>query len=531
MKSISLDTVPGLNPFFIGSTSSKVSVNSELLKDRSVRLGPDAGTIIEQTMRNISLNEKQQNGLNQLLSGKAVAMITGQQPGFLGGPLYSLYKAMSCISLAEMHSTDELSIVPIFWIEDNDHDGVEAGTASLIDQSSAVHTIHCDEIEHLQTHIPICERAFSNDISSLIESISQYLPNSEYGLQIKQEINELYQSGKNWSESFLEYMQERCGEFGLLFFSSSIARKEGLFKERILHEISHSGELQQLVLEANESLMKRGMKIQAEAGIINAFYHDDSGRHKIDIDEFGHIKLGEGILSKDECIKLIQLHPEKFSPSVLLRPLIQDSIIPTIGMIVGPGEFGYMSQLKHAYSALNISMPQLHGRHSVTILIPSISKYLSKHQLEPNFFMRIMNEIEQDLSARFAHDAATDALVDELRSSVQYSLRNISEHAETIDSSLQGAVSATEHGIEKLIDGMQKKMVSSLKKKQDMLFGKAHEAHAWIYPQNHLQERFLSSITLEARVGKEMFRDILIAIKNASRDMHILIDVNEMKSY
>jgi uncharacterized protein YllA (UPF0747 family) len=96
---------------------------------------------------------------------------------------------------------------------------------------------------------------------------------------------------------------------------------------------------------------------------------------------------------------------------------------------------------------------------------------------------------------------------------------------------LQGAISATEHGIEKLIDGMQKKMVSSLKKKQDMLFGKAHEAHAWIYPHNHLQERFLSSMTVEARIGKEMFRDILIAIKNASRDMHLLIDVNEMKSF
>jgi uncharacterized protein YllA (UPF0747 family) len=96
---------------------------------------------------------------------------------------------------------------------------------------------------------------------------------------------------------------------------------------------------------------------------------------------------------------------------------------------------------------------------------------------------------------------------------------------------LQGAISATEHGIEKLIDGMQKKMVSSLKKKQDMLFGKAHEAYAWIYPRNHLQERFLSSMTVEARIGKEMFRDILIAIKNASRDMHLLIDVNEMKSF
>jgi bacillithiol biosynthesis cysteine-adding enzyme BshC len=530
MNAMPLESVPGLNEFFIASTKSKVVINHQLLKERASQLGTLSASIIEKTMRKLSLHEKQQNGLNQLYSGKAVAMITGQQPGFLGGPLYSLYKAMTCISLAETHASEELPIVPIFWIEDNDHDGVESGTASLIDQSSIIHTIQCDTPSILQSYIPICERTFSTEITSLIENISQFFPTSEYGQQIITEIKELYQPGKNQSESFLEYMQERCGEFGLLFYSASIARKEGLFKARIEHEISHYGELQSHIYVSNEALKSIGMKLQAEAGIINAFYHDEHGRHKIDVAETGNVKLGENIVSKEDCIKHIQTNPEKFSPSVLLRPLIQDSIIPTMGMIVGPGEYGYMSQLQNAYTALNIPMPQLHGRHSATILIPSIAKYLAKHELIASMFMRIMNEIEQDLAQRFAHDADSDSLLDELRSSIHQSLHAITKHVEIIDASLQGTVSATEHGIEKLIDGMQKKIISSIKKKQDVIFGKAHEAHAWIYPENHLQERFLSSISIEARIGKEMFRNVLIAIKHASREMHSLIDLNEMKS-
>ena len=524
MNAMPFESIPGLNEYFIASTQSTVMLNQALLNERAAQLGPSTASIIAKTMRNVSLHEKQQNALNQLLSGKAVAMITGQQPGFLGGPLYSLYKAMTCISLAETHTSEDLPIVPIFWIEDNDHDGVEAGTASLIDQSNGIHTIQCDIPSVLQSHIPISERTFSTEITPLIESISQFLPHSEFGQQTLQELKELYQPGKNQSESFLEYMQARCGEFGLLLYSASLARKEGLFKERIAHEVSHQGELQSLVQVSNEALKSMGMKIQAEAGIINAFYHDDIGRHKIEVDENGNVKLGATIISIEECRNHIQTQPEKFSPSVLLRPLIQDSIIPTIGMIVGPGEYGYMSQLKHAYTTLHIPMPQLHGRHSATILIPSIAKYLSKQGFRASMFMRIMNEIEQELTQQFAHDAQADSLMEELRLSIHQSMDAIAKHAETIDASLKGSVLATEHGVEKLIDGMQKKILSSMKKKQDVIFGKAHEAHTWIYPENHLQERFLSSISIETRIGKEMFRNVLIAIKQASRDMHILIN-------
>lgn len=525
-----LEFIPGLNQFFIESTSSIVSINADAMKERAATLGPITGSIIQSTMKNVDLSEMQEHALNLLNSGKALAMITGQQPGFLGGPLYSLYKAMTCISLAETYSTDALPIIPIFWIEDNDHDGLEAGIASLIDQSGKIHTVHCDEMSNLQSHIPISERVCSSEISSVIDEITQYLPNSEYGQEVIQELKELYQPGKNWSESWIAYMNKRCGEFGLLFFSASIARKEGVFKECMLHEISHPGELQKCVEQSNESLQKKGMKIQAKAGSINAFFHDEVGRHKIDVDGDGDFKLANQIFTMSECLELIENHPEKFSPSVLLRPLIQDSIIPTIGMIVGPGEFGYMSQLEYAYSALRIPKPTLHGRHSATILIPAISKYLSKNELDVGFFMRIMNEIEQELSQRYAHDDASDEMIDALKHSIQISLQDISNHAKQIDASLEGAVSATEHGIEKLIDGLQKKMQSSLKKKQDAVFGKAHEVHAWIYPNNHLQERFLNSFSIEAKVGKEVFRNMLFAIKDSQRNEHQLIDANEMKS-
>jgi bacillithiol biosynthesis cysteine-adding enzyme BshC len=530
MKTLSHEHLPGFNPFFSKSVKSQVVISAETLKQRVLHLGPIAGSVIEKSMKGIALHEKQQIALGHLLDGRAAAMITGQQPGFMGGPLYSLFKAMTSIALAELNSTEDLPIVPIFWIEDNDHDGVEAGTAAIIDHMHGVHVFHCDEMSELQSHISISERIFSEAINPVIESITQALPNTEYGQEIVEEIRSLYQPGKNWSEAFLQYMQKRCGEFGLLFFSSAQARKQGLFKERMLHELSHPGELQTHVAETNAALLKQGMKIQAEAGIFNAFYHDEKGRHKIDQDASGALIMGNRTMSIENILDEVRENPERFSPSVLLRPLIQDSIIPTIGMIVGPGEFAYMSQLEKAYSALQISMPQLHGRHSATILISSIAKYLSKYELEPTFFMRIINEIEHDLSERFAHDTHSDAMIEELQSQIKASMSNISNHAKSIDASLEGAVSAIEHAMQKQIDGLHKKIISSIKKKQEAVFGKANEAHAWLYPKNHLQERFVGSMVFEARLGREIFKKILHAIKNASREEHLLIDVNEMKS-
>ena len=99
MNTIPLESIPGLNSFFIESTSSKVSINAHEVKERAAILGPLAGSVIQNTMKKLSLSGSQKQALDLLMAGTAVAMITGQQPGFLGGPLYSLHKAMTCISL------------------------------------------------------------------------------------------------------------------------------------------------------------------------------------------------------------------------------------------------------------------------------------------------------------------------------------------------------------------------------------------------------------------------------------------------
>jgi len=105
---------------------------------------------------------------------------------------------------------------------------------------------------------------------------------------------------------------------------------------------------------------------------------------------------------------------------------------------------------------------------------------------------------------------------------IHNAMHEIALHANTIDPSLQGAVSATEHGIEKQLDQLGKKMKSGIKKKQDQLFVKAQEAHDWIYPHNHLQERVLSAVSIEVKVGSDGLRGILNEIQQSACDEHLI---------
>ncbi|MGA1249801.1 MAG: bacillithiol biosynthesis cysteine-adding enzyme BshC [Candidatus Kapaibacteriota bacterium] len=523
VQTLSFSKVAGMSEFTQLTMPKDMTLDEIQRNNRALELGPKSAEVIVATMADVQLSALQQSHLDALSSGKASIVITGQQPGFLGGPLYSLYKAITCAAIAESLSTTEYPVIPIFWIEDNDHDGMEAGIGTIIDTAGKLQSISCDDINQLQSKMSISERTFSEHINHVLDHIVSLLPNTEYGALIVQELRNIYQAGISWSDAFLSYMQKRCAEFGILFFSASKARKSGMFSQYIHQEITHPGTLKSYVDRANAELISKGQSIQSEAGFINVFYHDEHGdRVKVEYVDQHTISIGDQSFSQSAFEDFFLKNTNQFSPNVLLRPLIQDAILPTIAMIVGPGEARYMAQLAKAYPEYSIPMPMLVSRHSCTVIPPSIEKYLTKHELKAQDFFKSINEIEQDLTARFAHDEKTDALFSSLRVQLAITLADIANHAQSIDASLKGAVSATEHGIEKQMDALHKKMMSGLKKKQEQLFLKSHEAHAWLHPGNHLQERVLSSFSIESKLGMEGMIKLLSEIKQSNREEHLI---------
>ena len=481
--------------------------------------------IIRSTMHGVELSKKQSENLALLEKGKASVIITGQQIGLLGGPFYGLHKAMSCIHYAKQSSSENAPVIPVFWIEDNDHDIQEAGKIAFINAEGLVQEVSCYDSEHT-LHVPTGELVFDDAINTLVTEICTSLPDTEFGREVADSLELHYQSGMSWTDSFVSFMHRRLGELGILFYSANQARKSGIFSEVIKQELQNPKALQKAVEIANQELVSKGYHKQAEASAINLFYHaENNARHKIQIDEsdddFCNVQ-GERI-TLQALVDICCNKPELFSPTVLLRPVIQDSILPTIGMVVGPGEMAYMNQLEYAYEIIGKAKPVLLPRHSFTLLPQSIVKYLDKYQIEPSYFMRIFNEVERELSNTFASDYEEEILMKEILQSLDQEFDRLEKYAIGIDKSLSGAVQAGKHGIEKSIEGIQKKIQSSRKRNNEALFGKAHEVSAWIFPLNHLQERTLSSISCEVKCGIKGLVDILDKASNQIASQHNIL--------
>ena len=476
--------------------------------------------IIRKTMHHVELTELQQHNLLLLEQKKAGIIITGQQVGFLGGPLYSILKACSAISAATQYSEDACKIIPMFWIEDNDHDALEAGSISIL---QADHNIQDIAISHhilSNSHKAVADLHIDAGVDEILEQISQTLPDSLYKDDLMQELRSIYTSGMGWTSAFVSFMQNRLGHYGLLFFSASEARKTGIFADIISHECKHPGHLKTIVEHQNAVLKEYGIDAQANASEINVFFHKDNNRMKIHMpnQSKNEVDIGDLCLSIDELQNYLFVHQDSCSPSVLLRPIVQDAILPVIATIVGPGEAGYMAQLDPVYKEFGIERSAILPRHSLYCITPSLERFFEKNSLNSSFFMKSWNDIEYALMTRYFSDDQESLMFDSIHSSIAEHIERLNQYVEGIDKNLIGSVAAAEHAIEKQIDIIRKKVVSSKKKQNELLFQKGKEAMNWIYPKGKHQERVISSISFENKIGSKAFISAIMDIASQKPD-------------
>ncbi len=470
--------------------------------------------IIHKTMHHVELTELQQHNLLLLEQKKAGIIITGQQVGFLGGPLYSILKACSAISAATQYSKDACTIIPMFWIEDNDHDALEAGSISILQADHSIQDIAISHQILSNNHQAVADLHIDTSIDEILEQISQTLPDSLYKDDLMQELRSIYKSGIGWTSAFVSFMNNRLGQYGILFFSAAEARKTGIFADIISHECKHPGHLKTIIEHQNAVLKEYGIDPQANASEINVFFHKDNNRMKIHMpnESNNEVDIGDMCLTIDELQNYLFVHKDSCSPSVLLRPIVQDAILPVIATIVGPGEAGYMAQLDPVYKEFGIERSAILPRHSVYCITPSLERYFEKKSLNSSFFMKSWNDIEHALMIRFFSDDQESLLFDSIHSSIAEHIERLNQYVEGIDKNLIGSVAAAEHAIEKQIDIMRKKVVSSKKKQNELLFQKGKEAMNWIYPKGKHQERVISSISFENKIGSKAFISAIMDI-------------------
>ncbi|RJP71836.1 MAG: bacillithiol biosynthesis cysteine-adding enzyme BshC, partial [Ignavibacteriales bacterium] len=384
--------------------------------------------IISKQYNDFNPGPKTIDNINSLVLNNTFAIVTGQQLGIFGGPLYTFYKIITAIELAHLFNEkyDSYHFVPVFWLEGDDHDFDEVRSFNLLDENNEIVKISYDDgITEEINRGSVGNISFNGNINNVTEQLTKILRDNEFKPKIMEMLSGYYKEGTTFKESFKKLIFDLFDEYGLIIFDPSDANIKSILKPIFIKEIEeqkeHSTELVKISAELEEVY-----HAQVKVRPINLFMSEDDGRYLIEpVENEFRLRGKRKRLSKETIFEQIENTPEKFSPNVLLRPVCQDYIFKTACYIGGPSEISYFAQVIPLYKYFNVDVPIIYPRSSVTIVEKNIQKILEKFNLNYTDFISenetiaetvINNLAEIDLAESF-RKATYDVnlIIDELR--------------------------------------------------------------------------------------------------------------------
>lgn len=447
--------------------------------------------LIENSCNAIELNNLQKQNIAHLEFQDSLSIITGQQPGIYGGPIYSLLKAYSAINYAEKISNQIGSkVIPIFWVEDNDHDLEEVSKTYIYDQNYKIVNLKLfDNIPHFQ-NLPISEYEFEKEIIEINRIIENTLPTKLHKDESISIIKKSYKEGYKVADSFILFLNELLAERGILFVKSSEIRKSGMIKEVLLTNIDKLDLVNQELQDRGKILLHRGYNLQAKYSKLNFFVHHKGGR--VAADEF-------------QINELIDIPQDYVSTKALIRPIVQEYVFPNIAYVGGPGEIAYWSQMTGLYKIFGISQPMLLSRHFAGFLDNNSNRFLSDKFIPPQFFYRDFAEIERDLGKSFVQPEEIE-LFNNARSDIELAFDKIKEQIVKLEVTLAYSTESSKTKAMKQINRLEKKFISAHKKLRKETVEKYRQINNLLFPKKSYQDRTYSSLNLIAETGIENLR-------------------------
>ena len=517
--------------FYSGDFRNTDSMKQLLLKLSSKKL-PDrsalAGTLMRQNKR-FANSEKSFQHIELLKQPNTVAVVTGQQMGIAGGPLYTIYKAMGTVKLCESFQRQfpDFHFVPVFWMELEDHDFEEIRSFQLFNIENEIRTIvynGTDAENKLKS--PINSIQLNEDIQRVIQEIRSTLNPTDFSAELFTKLEAAYQSGKSISEAFGLWMAALLGKYGLILMDPSDAAFKNMAAPVFKKELENADALHALLMKQSSALKDAGYDAQVENEPTNLFLRDEgSAKHPINKNRFNKFKIrSEDALShRGDFMKLLEAEPNRFIPNVILRPIVQDYLLPTFAYVGGPSEIAYFAQFKTIYEFFDIPEPAIIPRPFMTILEKKIKKVTDKYGISVEEIFKKKSRIVDDAAAGDANSSALVQL-DALLAQVQNQFSTLEKNLVSVDASLKGACETALDKIEKAIKILKEKTGDAEKRKNELTHSQLTKAVRHILPQDQFQEREINALYYLNKYGFS-FLDTLYEKMDVSAVDHQIMEL------
>ena len=462
--------------------------------------------------------------VDRLRDPAAVAVVTGQQLGLFAGPLYTVYKALSAVrAAAHVEAVTGRPAVPVFWLADEDHDFAEVSGA-VFSQGRDVRFATLDDGRPLDGprppvgHIVLGETALADTFAQL----ERALPDGPHRAAALALAHDAYRPGRTMRDAFALLLRSLAP--GLVLMSADDARLKRLAAPLFEREASDWRDTARLLADQSARLVASGFHAQVGPSPMALFWLDDAGlRRPVDPSDGGGVTLrGTSVRWTDaEWHTRVAREPERVSPNVVLRPLVQDTLLPTAAYIAGPGEAAYYAQLTPVYARFGVPMPAIVPRLSLTVVEPGARKVLDRYGLD-------VPDLKGDLQALWKRLAlaASDTDVAGPFADAQLTLERLADDLERlaagVDRSLGGAAGAFREATRHALDRLELKTVRVEKRRHADVFARLDRARAALWPAGALQERALSPLQIVALHGTDAFPALVGAVPLDSTVHHVV---------
>lgn len=480
---------------------------SDSKKDKQFNLSP---IIKNQYSGFASVSPKTSKNLEIIDNHKTIAIVTGQQLGLLGGPLYTIYKIITAIRLANQLNErfDDFKFVPVFWLEGDDHDFNEVRSANIFDPENQVVSIgYKEEIDDDDAKQSVGNIIFDESINDFMSKVENLLRDTDFKTDLLSNLKNFYKPGKSFKQSFKELLFWLFDEYGLVIFDPQDPEVKKLLKPIFNKEINdfviHTQKLIQISAELEE-LYHAQVKVKP----VNLFYHTDDGRYSIEpVDDIFKLRRKRKQFTKEEILAEIENAPHRFSPNVLLRPICQDFLLPTGIYIGGPSEISYFAQVTPLYDFYNIVTPIVYPRSSVTLLEKNVSAALDKYDLSLIDIFLGLTALKEKVIAGLSENNI-ERTFDEASNDLELIFDKIKENLFAIDKTLIDASARYKEKVLSAFNELKSKSVKAQETKHETTIRQLTRLSNLLYPLENLQEREINFTYFYNKYGKELIGKI-----------------------
>jgi bacillithiol biosynthesis cysteine-adding enzyme BshC len=458
-----------------------------------------------------------ENSLARLSEPGALAVTTGQQPGLFTGPLYTIYKALSAAGLARVLERQwQRPVIPVFWVAGDDHDYTEASHASWISSEGTVRHAALQPRPPEAPLTPLYRETLGEEIGRLLEMLAADLGASEFREWTLEWLRRHYRPEATLAGSFGAALAELLAPAGVVCLESSHPSVKRAASRYLVKAMGLAGELDADLESRSRELLTAGMDpgVPVGEGATLVMLEGPLGRDRLLIEDGGFVtRRSRERFDLATLQRTAAAEPERLSPNVLLRPVIESSLLPTVAYLAGPAEMKYLALAQPVYERMRVPRQLVLPRWSGVMVEPRVERVLQKFGIELHDLLEPPGSLESRLVRSQLPEQATRAL-QVLRQSLQSGYEQLVKSSIDIDPTLARPVEGTRNQALAGLTDIEKKLVQHLKRRQEVELAQLAKARALVLPDNQPQERVLTVAPFLARHGPALIEDLSEVIES-----------------